>query len=98
VATKAKLNTLSLLTGNPVWRIIDRAVDVYVQNLPEPERSRLGDIAHRLVRGDWPVTSHWEAYRSTTRTPPPLIQDEPQARPARKAAATKPPKRRIDRE
>src|SRR5207245_9744796 len=24
-------------------------------------------IAERLVRGDWPVTSHWEAYRSTAR-------------------------------
>ena len=68
-ATKAKLNTLSLLTGNPIWRLIDRAVEIYVQNLPEPERSRLGDIAERLVRGDWPVTSHWEAYRSTARTP-----------------------------
>jgi hypothetical protein len=40
-ATKAKLSTLSLLTANPIWRIIERAVDVYVQNLPEPERSRL---------------------------------------------------------
>jgi predicted DNA-binding protein len=59
--TKARLSTLSLLTGNPIWRIIDQAVDAYVQHLPEPERGRLGEIAERLVRGDWPVTSHWEA-------------------------------------
>jgi hypothetical protein len=58
--TKAKLSTLSLLTANPMWRIIDRAVDLYVQHLPEPEKSKLGEIAARLVRGDWPVTSHWE--------------------------------------
>jgi predicted DNA-binding protein len=58
--TKAKLNTLSLLTGSPIWRIIDQAVEAYVQYLPEPDRTRLGQIAERLVRGDWPSTSHWE--------------------------------------
>jgi len=60
--TKAKLSTLSLLTGTPIWRLIDGAVETYVQHLPEPEKSRLGEIADRLVRGDWPVTSHWEAH------------------------------------
>jgi predicted DNA-binding protein len=59
--TKAKLNTLSLLTGSPIWRIIDRAVDAYVGQLPEPDRSRLGEIAERLVQGNWPVTSRWQA-------------------------------------
>lgn len=58
--TKAKLSTLSLLTATPIWRLIDSAVDTYVRHLPEPEKSRLGEIADRLVRGDWPVTSHWE--------------------------------------
>jgi hypothetical protein len=63
--TKAKLSTLSLLTGTPIWRLIDAAVETYVQHLPEPEKSRLGEIANRLVEGDWPVTSHWEAsYRA----------------------------------
>lgn len=59
--TKAKLSTLSLLTGAPIWRIIDRAIETYVAELPEPDRSRLGEIAERLVRGNWPVTSHWRA-------------------------------------
>jgi hypothetical protein len=69
VETKAKLSTLSLLTGTPIWRLIDAAVDTYVQHLPEPEKSRLGEIANRLVQGDWPVTSHWEAsYREWTKS------------------------------
>jgi hypothetical protein len=63
--TKAKLNTLSLLTGTSIWRLIDQAIDVYIQHLPEPERSHLGVIAERLVKGDWPVTSHWSAYAAT---------------------------------
>jgi len=70
--TKAKLSTLSLLTGTPIWRLIDAAVDTYVQHLPEPEKSRLGEIADRLVQGDWPVTSHWEAsyqtWKATTKS------------------------------
>lgn len=63
--TKARLNTLSLLTATPIWRIIDRAIDAYVRNLPDPERVRLGEIADRLVQGDWPVTSHWRASWAT---------------------------------
>jgi len=59
--TKAKLNTLSLLTGTPIWRVIDRAIDAYVQHLPEEERGLLGTLADRIVRGDWPIVSHWQA-------------------------------------
>jgi predicted DNA-binding protein len=82
-ATKARLNTLSLLTGTPIWRLIDRAVEAYVQHLPEPERSRLGEIAERLVRGDWPVTSHWEAMwprRGPTATRRPSVKSVEKAR------------------
>jgi len=97
-ATKAKLTTLSLLTANPIWRIIDRAVDIYVHNLPEPERSRLGDIAERLVGGDWPVTSHWPVYALTTKPPRPLVRDEQTERPPQKTATTRRSKRELDRE
>jgi predicted DNA-binding protein len=59
VETKARLTTLSLLTATPVWKIIDSAVETFVQHLPEEERKLLGSVADRLARGDWPVTSHW---------------------------------------
>jgi len=59
--TKAKLNTLSLLTGTPIWQIIDKAIDAYVQHLPEQERAILGSLADRIVKGDWPIVSHWNA-------------------------------------
>jgi predicted DNA-binding protein len=72
--TKARLNTLSLLTGAPIWQIIDKAIDAYVQHLPESERALLGSLADRIVKGDWPVVSHWQAlwntpYAGTTQPP-----------------------------
>lgn len=63
--TKARLTTLSLLTATPVWKIIETAVETYVQHLPDDERKLLGSIADRLARGDWPVTSHWATAWST---------------------------------
>jgi predicted DNA-binding protein len=57
--TRAKLNTLSLLLGMPIWRIIDQSIEVYVQNLPAEDRKILGSLVDRLARGDWPTTSHW---------------------------------------
>ena len=59
IETRARLNTLSLLLGQPIWRIIDDAVNVNVQNLPADDRKILGPLVDRLVRGDWPTTSHW---------------------------------------
>src|SRR5262245_12401765 len=59
IETRARLNTLSLLLGQPVWRVIDDAVTVYVQHLPAEDRKILGPLVDRLVRGDWPTTSHW---------------------------------------
>jgi predicted DNA-binding protein len=59
--TRAKLNTLSLLLNAPIWRIVDQAIDVYVTHLPKEDQAVLGPLVERLARGDWPVTSHWQA-------------------------------------
>ena len=57
--TRARLSTLSLLLAQPMWRIIDQALTIYVHHLPVDDQKILGPIVDRLVRGDWPVTSHW---------------------------------------
>jgi predicted DNA-binding protein len=83
--TKAKLNTLSLLTGTPIWQIIDRSIDAYVQHLPESERALLGSLADRIVKGDWPVVSHWAANWNT-----PYTGSRPPAPPTKEAKPRKP--------
>lgn len=65
LGTRAKLNTLSLLLRTPIWRIVDQAVETYVQHLPENDRRILGALAERIASGDWPVTSHWNAQWAT---------------------------------
>lgn len=45
--TKDVLDALSGLTGTPVWRLIDAAVRVYVQQLSDPERKLLASVQHR---------------------------------------------------
>jgi hypothetical protein len=76
IETRARLNTLSLLLGQPIWRVIDDAVTVYVRHLPPDDRKILGPLVDRLVRGDWPTTSHWAtawsrpSKRSATRPQP----------------------------
>ena len=85
--TKAKLNTLSLLTNTPIWQIIDKAIDAYVQHLPETERALLGSLADRIVKGDWPVVSHWPALWSTPYAPgrtAPTPAKEPKPRRSRR--------------
>ena len=46
-ATKDVLEALSGLTGTPVWRLIDQAVDVYVKQLSESERRLLASVRQR---------------------------------------------------
>jgi hypothetical protein len=45
--TKATLDALSGLTGTPIWRLIDQAVAVYVDHMPEPQRKLLSGVRER---------------------------------------------------
>ncbi|HEY6894656.1 MAG TPA: hypothetical protein VI258_10845, partial [Rhodanobacteraceae bacterium] len=45
--TKARLDALSGVTGTPIWRLIDRAVDLYLSQLPESERRLIDDVRDR---------------------------------------------------
>lgn len=51
--TKAVLEALSGVTGTPIWRLIDRAVDVYVHQLPPAEQRLVAGVRQRrAARGD----------------------------------------------
>ena len=50
-ATKDVLEALSGLTGTPVWRLIDQAVEVYVKQLSETERRLLASVRQRRAAG-----------------------------------------------
>src|SRR6266487_2919514 len=49
--TKTTLDALSGLTGTPIWRLVDQAVDVYVQALSENERRLLLGVRLRRASG-----------------------------------------------
>jgi hypothetical protein len=49
--TKTTLDALSGLTGTPIWRLVDQAVAVYVQALPEGERKLLSGVRLRRAAG-----------------------------------------------
>ena len=46
IAEKTRLAERGL-TGTPIWRLVDQAVDVYVQALPESERKLLSGVRLR---------------------------------------------------
>jgi hypothetical protein len=50
--TKTTLDALSGLTGTPIWRLVDQAVDMYVQALSESERKLLSDVRLRRAAGN----------------------------------------------
>ena len=52
--TKDILEALSGLTGTPVWRLIDQAVDVYVKQLSESERKLLTSVRQRRAAASAP--------------------------------------------
>ena len=43
-STKDVLDALSGVTGTPVWRLIDAAVDVYIRSLPESQRQLVSRV------------------------------------------------------
>ena len=49
--TKSTLDALSALTGTPIWRLIDQAVAVYVEKLPDGERRLLTGVRDRRAAG-----------------------------------------------
>jgi predicted DNA-binding protein len=49
--TKDVLEALSGLTGTPVWRLIDQAVEVYVKQLSDAERRLLASVRQRRAAG-----------------------------------------------
>lgn len=50
--TKDVLEALSGLTGTPVWRLIDQAVDTYVRQLSDAERRLLTSVRQRRAAGN----------------------------------------------
>ena len=52
--TKDVLEALSGLTGTPVWRLIDQAVDTYVKQLSESERKLLTSVRQRRAAAHAP--------------------------------------------
>ena len=50
--TKDVLEALSGLTGTPVWRLIDQAVDSYVRQLSDAERKLLASVRQRRAAGN----------------------------------------------
>ena len=48
--TKAKLNALSAITGLAQWRLIAKAVDGYLRQLPAADRQLVANVSHRLLK------------------------------------------------
>ena len=45
--TKATLDALSGLTGTPIWRLIDQAVAMYVEQMPDSQHKLLAGVRER---------------------------------------------------
>ena len=45
--TKVTLDALSGLTGTPIWRLIDQAIEQYVRHMPESQRRLLAGVRER---------------------------------------------------
>ena len=49
-ATKALLDALAGMTAMPAWKILEAALDAYVEQLPDDERQLLNGIRRRRAR------------------------------------------------
>ena len=49
-ATKQTLDALSAATGVPVWQIVDRAIAVYLQHLPQAQQKLVADVRSSRAR------------------------------------------------
>jgi hypothetical protein len=49
-ATRALLDAISGMTGQPSWRVIEQALDAYVQRLPDDDRRLLHGVQQRRAR------------------------------------------------
>lgn len=49
-ATKATLEALSGATGTPVWQLIDKAVEAYVEQLPPTEQKLVAAVRDSRAR------------------------------------------------
>ena len=48
--TKATLGALSSVSGQPVWRLIDQAIGVYVRQLPRAEQKLVDSLRTHRAR------------------------------------------------
>ena len=45
---KAQLSALSSLTGQPLWRIVDQALELFIEKMPVEDRRVLDVLARRV--------------------------------------------------
>ncbi len=48
--TKVTLDALSALTGTAIWRLIDQAIEHYVQHMPQAQRRLLVGVRARRAQ------------------------------------------------
>ena len=47
-ATRAQLDALSSLTGQPAWRIVEQAIALFIEGMPAEDRRALKSLAKQV--------------------------------------------------